>query len=122
MNNTVSSNQQYALSTILSLALLLFLPLLYSFHYVAESTQILELTQQEQEDAVAAAISPFKFNPNTISENELHLLGLPERVTKTILMFRSKGGTFRKVEDLSKLYGMTDAAFEKLKPYIQLDK
>lgn len=123
MKNILPFKCHPAFATALSMALLLFLPLMYSFHYVASKnnspipqTQI----QQQHQDTAAAAIRPFDFNPNTISESDLNRLGLSEKVIKTILMFRSKGGTFRKVDDLNKIFGITNATFQKLKPYIKL--
>lgn len=124
MKNTLPSSCQPMFATILSMALLLFLPLMYSFHYVVAKTD--KHTKQEQvktieeQDTLSTALKPFKFNLNTISEEELNQLGLPEKAIKNILMFRKKGGTFRKTNDLNKIYGITNATFEKLQPYIQL--
>lgn len=69
----------------------------------------------------ANVLNPFYFNPNTITASELSKLGLSKKVIKTMLNFRDKGGTFRKPEDLSKIYGLSTSIFQQLKPYIQLD-
>jgi competence ComEA-like helix-hairpin-helix protein len=60
----------------------------------------------------------FSFDPNLATEAELKRLGLPERVVRTMLNFRGKGGTFRKKEDLAKIYGLSTQDFERLLPYI----
>ncbi|NJK83456.1 MAG: helix-hairpin-helix domain-containing protein, partial [Saprospiraceae bacterium] len=62
--------------------------------------------------------SAFAFNPNTASAAELRELGLPDRVAKTIINYRNKGGKFRRAEDLKKIYGLTPADYERLAPYL----
>ena len=60
----------------------------------------------------------FDFNPNTATAEELHKLGLSNRVSKSIINYRSKGGVFRKKEDLKKIYGLSDSDYAKLELYI----
>jgi competence ComEA-like helix-hairpin-helix protein len=60
----------------------------------------------------------FNFNPNTATADELHKLGLGNRVSKSIINYRSKGGVFRQKEDLKKIYGLSDSDYFKLAPYI----
>jgi competence protein ComEA len=64
----------------------------------------------------------FYFDPNTISTNDWKRLGLPERLTQTILHYIEKGGRFRKAEDLKKLYGLRQDAYERLLPYVRISK
>ncbi len=68
-------------------------------------------------DSVHPAIL-FYFNPNTASANDLKKLGLNDRLIHTILNYRSKGGQFRKKEDLSKIYGLSEQEYARLAPYI----
>jgi DNA uptake protein ComE-like DNA-binding protein len=63
---------------------------------------------------------PFAFDPNTASEDDLKRLGLPARTVKSILGYRSKGGVFRKKEDLQKIYTLTEEDYERLQDYITL--
>ena len=65
-------------------------------------------------------ITPFNFNPNTISKEKLLDLGLSEKIVKTILNFRNKKGKFYKPTDFLYIYGMTKEDFKVLEPYIQL--
>ncbi len=60
------------------------------------------------------------FDPNQASKAELLALGLPARVCQTILNFRNKGGTFRRKTDLQKIYGLSPASYDQLRPYIQI--
>lgn len=62
----------------------------------------------------------FKFNPNTISEEQAKTLGFTSRQIKNVFNYRNKGGVFRKKADLAKLYSFDSASYARLKPYIDL--
>ncbi|MBP5367875.1 MAG: helix-hairpin-helix domain-containing protein [Bacteroidales bacterium] len=62
----------------------------------------------------------FKFNPNTVQEDELTQLGLTQKQINTLLNYRSKGGTFTCKDDFRKLYGIRYRQFQILRPYIDL--
>jgi DNA uptake protein ComE-like DNA-binding protein len=62
----------------------------------------------------------FEFDPNTVSKEDLKRLGLSKRAVNVMINYRKKGGTFRKREDLSKIYGITEDDFERLFPYIKI--
>ena len=64
----------------------------------------------------------FSFNPNTADSATLRSLGLSPRVASNIVKYRKAGGTFRKSEDLARIYGMDSATFAILKPYICIPK
>ena len=60
------------------------------------------------------------FDPNTADSLTLLRVGLKPWQAKGILHYRAKGGSYRKPEDLLKLYGMTDSLFAALEPWIQI--
>ncbi len=60
------------------------------------------------------------FDPNTATQEELLRLGLAARPVNTILKFRNKGGSFRKKEDLKKIFGVTEEDYQNLEPYITI--
>jgi len=60
----------------------------------------------------------FVFNPNTISQSDAVKLGFTQKLSTTLVKFREKGGKFYKPEDLKKLYGLSNALYENLEPYI----
>lgn len=62
----------------------------------------------------------FYFNPNTVSEIELYKLGISQKLAKTWINFRNKGGKFFDNEDVKKIYGLSDSVFEQIEPYISL--
>jgi competence protein ComEA len=63
----------------------------------------------------------FLFDPNTLDAAGWKKLGLPERTVRTILNYRNKGGKFRTVADLQKMYSLNPADFERLQPYVQIE-
>ncbi|HRG94152.1 MAG TPA: helix-hairpin-helix domain-containing protein, partial [Chitinophagaceae bacterium] len=52
------------------------------------------------------SIRLFYFDPNTVSDDGWRDLGLRDKTIHTIRNFLSKGGQFRKAEDLQKIYGL----------------
>ena len=63
----------------------------------------------------------FYFDPNTISYDEWRRLGVYERTIHTIQNFLSKGGHFKKAEDLKKVYGLRENDYNRLKPYVRIE-
>lgn len=62
----------------------------------------------------------FYFDPNTLPADGWKILGLREKTIGTILKFRSKGGRFKKPEDLQKIYGLFPDEYERLAPFISI--
>jgi DNA uptake protein ComE-like DNA-binding protein len=62
----------------------------------------------------------FSFDPNHATEEDLYKLGLNAYQRKNLLSFREKGGKFRTVEDVSKIYGIDSEMYERLKPWIDI--
>ncbi len=65
-------------------------------------------------------LTPFPFDPNNLDEKDWMKLGLPDRLVKTILNYRSKGGRFYQKEDLQKIYGLSEQQYSILEPYISI--
>jgi DNA uptake protein and related DNA-binding proteins len=63
----------------------------------------------------------FPFDPNTLDSAGFRKLGLREKTTSNLLKWRSKGKRFYKKEDLKPLYTLTDAEYQRLAPYIQIN-
>ena len=62
----------------------------------------------------------FKFDPNTVSVAGWQQLGLPRWLAERIEKYRSKGGQFRKKEDLLRIYDFPPDLYEQLESYITL--
>ena len=74
----------------------------------------------KEKEETKAAINYFYFNPNTVSKENLLALGFKESVATTLINFRSKGGQFRKKEDLLKVYGVEQDFYNQLQAYIDI--
>ncbi|MBO5920240.1 MAG: helix-hairpin-helix domain-containing protein [Bacteroidales bacterium] len=70
--------------------------------------------------SVAVGSKTFPFNPNTITEDSLQLLGLSERQAASIIKYRTKGGKFRYKEDFAKMYVVDSALYVAVEEYITL--
>lgn len=60
------------------------------------------------------------FDPNTIDSAGFVRLGLAPWMAKNILRYRSKGGKFSRAEEFKKVYGLTEAHYATLLPYITI--
>lgn len=76
----------------------------------------------DQKNQSASSLKLFQFDPNTIGREGWQQLGLPEKLISTIEKYKSKGGRFYKPEDLGKIYGLRKELYEKLLPYIIIEK
>lgn len=97
---------------------------------VADGMKVTVLTQKEAETApedigivlpsVQEQSSPSgKVNINTAGKEELmSLRGIGESRAEDIIAYREKHGLFQKIEDIMKVSGIKDAAFEKIKENI----
>jgi len=68
----------------------------------------------------AANFQPFAFDPNTAPEADLLRLGLPKALVSRLLRYREKGGYFFEKTDFRKLYGLQEADYQRLEPYIAI--
>lgn len=62
----------------------------------------------------------FRFDPNAISVAGWQQLGLPRWLADRIDKYRTKGGQFRKKEDLLRIYDFPPDLYDQLEPYITL--
>lgn len=67
-------------------------------------------------------VESFRFNPNTVSLEDLIRLGFSEKQAQSIVSYREKGGKFRRPSDFAKSYVVADSVFERLKPFIDIPK
>ena len=70
--------------------------------------------------ASSAFDSLFAFDPNTAREDELILLGFTSRQAAGILHYREAGAVFRRAEDFSRCYTVSDEMYRRLEPYIEI--
>ncbi|MBR1917256.1 MAG: helix-hairpin-helix domain-containing protein [Bacteroidaceae bacterium] len=63
---------------------------------------------------------PFPFDPNTADSATFVRLGLRPNVARAIVHYRKAGGTFRKPQDLARIYTLNDSDYRRLLPYVQI--
>ena len=76
----------------------------------------------EQERRRTRRVESFRFNPNTVSVEDLMRLGFSEKQAAAIDSYRQKGGKFRRPADFAKSYVVADSVYERLKPFIDIPK
>jgi competence protein ComEA len=64
----------------------------------------------------------FYFDPNTLSADGWLRLGIREKTVGTIQNYLSKGGKFRKPEDVARIYGLFPNEYDRIAPYIQINE
>jgi DNA uptake protein ComE-like DNA-binding protein len=67
-------------------------------------------------------VEVFPFNPNAMNVESWLRLGVPEKLAVRIENYRAKGGRFRRVDDLKKIYGMPDSLYNRLAPLVRLEQ
>lgn len=66
--------------------------------------------------------SPSPFDPNTADSLTLIRQGLKPWQTHNLIKYRRAGGRFRQAEDMRRLYGLTEAQYQSIRPYIRIGK
>jgi len=61
----------------------------------------------------------FYFDPNRATDEDWDKLGLSERQIRNIRNYQASGGSFRRKEDLQKLYTISATQYQLLEPYIR---
>ena len=62
----------------------------------------------------------FRFDPNTVSVDELCRLGFSPKQAQSIENYRNKGGRFRRREDFAKSFVVSDSIYKRLEQYIDI--
>ena len=75
-----------------------------------------------RDKAVPRRVESFRFNPNTISIEDLQRLGFSEKQAQAIDNYRLKGGRFRRPADFAKSYVVADSVYKRLEQYIEIPK
>jgi competence protein ComEA len=63
-------------------------------------------------------LTPFPFDPNKLSFEGWKQMGLKDKTIKTIMNYTSKGGKFRKPDDIKKVWGISEKQAEQLIPFV----
>lgn len=78
--------------------------------------------QEVRERYAGRTVESFRFDPNTISLEDLQRLGFSQRQAQSIINYRNSGGRFRRKEDFAKSYVVDDSVFQRLEPFIEIPR
>ena len=65
-------------------------------------------------------VESFRFDPNTVSLEDLQRLGFSEKQAVSIVNYRLKGGRFRRPSDFARSYVVADSVFRRLEKFIEI--
>lgn len=88
--------------------------------YFATPRKALTLAESGEKATTEKQDSLFFFDPNTVTYDELLLLGFDKRTAVGIVKYRTAGKVFGIAEELALCYGVTDEMFARLRPYIKI--
>ena len=80
----------------------------------SKSGTAVETTTAEQPDTL------FVFDPNTVTYDELRLLGFDKRTAVSIVKYRTAGKVFGIAEEFALCYRVSDSMFARVRPYIKI--
>lgn len=73
-----------------------------------------------REKAAPRPVESFRFNPNTVSLEDLQRLGFSLKQAQAIENYRQKGGRFRRKADFAKSFVVADSVYKRLAPFIDI--
>ena len=65
-------------------------------------------------------VENFRFNPNSVSEEDLCRLGFSSKQAASIAEYRNKGGKFRRKSDFARSFVVSDSIYRRLESYIDI--
>ena len=80
----------------------------------------LTLVEKSEQTTLEKRDTLFLFDPNTVTYDELLLLGFDKRTAVGIVKYRTAGKVFGIAEELALCYGVTDSMFARVRPYIKI--
>ena len=127
LNNYFGFNRQQrnGLVVLMSIsALLLIVRVTYPYFMTPGNVEIMNLPVFDTDSTVLANTngpgSLSYFDPNTASKEELVRLGLKEKTAATLIRYRARY-PFKTDDDLGKVYGISPALLNKLKPFVRIE-
>ncbi len=125
-----STGERKGIITLLVLLVVLIsLPFFYNFLFPKQplSIKISDIKSMDENKSSFVSYTNnevehelFSFDPNTATNQQLEQLGFSKFNVKTIRNYVTKGGKFRKEDDLKKIYGIAPEFFQKIKPFINI--
>tara|TARA_R110002050_G_scaffold102774_1_gene211606 strand:- start:44923 stop:45939 length:1017 start_codon:yes stop_codon:yes gene_type:complete len=76
------------------------------------------IVNYDKTNKVKEKLHPHPFNPNIATMDDWKSVGLNKGQIKSINNYLDKGGQFRKIKDVQKMYVINDQQFLKMEPYL----
>jgi DNA uptake protein ComE-like DNA-binding protein len=87
-----------------------------------DSSRRISLDSSREKSRKAKALRqlppPFDFNPNQVTPAQMERLGFTPQQIHTLVRYRQKGGRFKTPNDLTRIYGMDEPTYRRLKDHI----
>lgn len=84
------------------------------------NSQHSKVAQEIRRNVPPRRVESFRFNPNTVSVEDLMRLGFSAKQAESIDNYRNKGGRFRRPADFADSYVVADSVFRRLEKYIDI--
>ena len=100
------------------MAIIVIIALVVYFATPRKGLTLREVGSAEQ--ATTQCDTIFTFDPNTVTYDELLMLGFDKRTAVGIIKYRTAGKVFGIAEEFALCYGVTDSMFSRVRPYIKI--
>ncbi len=88
--------------------------------HFARPRKALTLAEKSDKATTERCDTLFVFDPNTVTYDELLMLGFDKRTAVGIVKYRTAGKVFGIAEEFALCYGVTDSMFSRVRPYIKI--
>jgi len=85
-----------------------------------DRTALLRAEQEEQ--TRADTLRPARFDPNTVTYEQLREMGLAPTAAAGLIRYRESGKVFAIPEDVATCYAIDDSLYRRLKPFIRIGR
>ncbi len=117
-----SKNERRAIIFIVLLMMVIYsIPyIIYYFFYKTTIVSYGNIVLKEETPEETKKDSLFFFDPNLITTHQWQLLGIGDKTSASIKKYISKGGKFKRAEDIYKIWGIGRERADSLLPYIKI--
>lgn len=90
--------------------------------YVRKAPPRAPVASKIRESVPPSRVESFRFDPNTVTVEEMLRLGFSRAQASGIEKYRAKGGRFRRKEDFARSYAVSDSLFARLENFIDIPR
>lgn len=89
-------------------------------HPVTVVSEHVPRAQAVRKNVARRRVESFRFNPNTVSVEDLCRLGFSLKQAESIDNYRKKGGVFRRKSDFARSFVVADSVYHRLEEFIEI--